>query len=405
MPPGTGRRQGGNRIVLHGRGSSTVVLLKEDRVGFRDWDQCRNQLFRRFGLRKREAYEQLFRMKQTGTVDDVLGSFFELMGYLPNISEETALNALLAALKPKIRLEVVCRRPHTTDKLIDCALEAEELLRAIEDEDIAQSRRPFLAKPDPVPWRLPLERKEAERERKPRRSLRLTEEEFTERKAKGLCFKCDEMFVTGHRCRTELRLVPIPDDNDSNQLEDDEIPAADEGGAQLAVAHVSLKFALGQPSRWCSLQMSGTLLGRTVQILINMGALDNFICWSLADELGLAKERMQPYHIHLGDERNSPSHLVCWHVSLIIQGYTMAADFLPAHNLCIDVILGLEWLITLGWTVALWDLLLLKFCVDGVANVGRAPRQPPPHGSNRHEGCNQLVGKCSRLPHFAHLVS
>ena len=46
----------------------------------------------------------------------------------------------------------------------------------------------------------------------PKRQLRLTDAEFQARKDKGLCFHCDERFARGHKCRKQLDILLVHDD-------------------------------------------------------------------------------------------------------------------------------------------------------------------------------------------------
>lgn len=73
-------------------------LFKEDQVGFWYWDDFHHQLFRNFRLCQHKAYEHLFWIKQTWSMDELVGTFVELIDYLSNVPEETVINALLAAL-------------------------------------------------------------------------------------------------------------------------------------------------------------------------------------------------------------------------------------------------------------------------------------------------------------------
>ena len=46
----------------------------------------------------------------------------------------------------------------------------------------------------------------------PKRQLRLTDAEFQARKDKGLCFHCGERFVPCHKCRKQLNIFLVHDD-------------------------------------------------------------------------------------------------------------------------------------------------------------------------------------------------
>ena len=53
----------------------------------------------------------------------------------------------------------------------------------------------------------------------PRRQLRLTYTEFLACKEKGSCFHCDEKFRPGHKCKRQLNILLVYNDDDSALLE------------------------------------------------------------------------------------------------------------------------------------------------------------------------------------------
>ena len=54
---------------------------------------------------------RLFHLRQTRSVDELVGTFVELISYLPNLLEEAAMHALLEALRPEIKMEVIHSAP------------------------------------------------------------------------------------------------------------------------------------------------------------------------------------------------------------------------------------------------------------------------------------------------------
>lgn len=104
--------------------------------------------------------------------------------------------------------------------------------------------------------------------------------------------------------------------------------------------------------------MKGRLHRHEVQVLIDTGAMDNFIRHSMVTQVKLVLTSVPPYAVRLGDGCKTRGHHICHDASFIIQKYKVMTDFLPVHDLCIDIILGLEWLSMLGWTLAHWDMLL-----------------------------------------------
>ena len=54
---------------------------------------------------------------------------------------------------------------------------------------------------------------------RPKRQLRLTDAEFQARREKGLCFHCEEKFQPGHKCKKQLNILLVHDE-DEDVLDD-----------------------------------------------------------------------------------------------------------------------------------------------------------------------------------------
>lgn len=63
--------------------------------------------------------------------------------------------------------------------------------------------------------------------------------------------------------------------------------------------------------------MVNRLHGQNVQVLINTGAIDNFIRRDFAKDIKLSLFSMHPYSIYLRDEHRLRGHHICKEVSLI----------------------------------------------------------------------------------------
>ncbi|XP_078439234.1 uncharacterized protein LOC144709529 [Wolffia australiana] len=150
--------------------ASKWFCYKDDHAGFRSWDDFKAQLCRLFGLKPHQAYTNLFRMRQMGTVDELLDEFVCLVGYIPDLCGKTV----------KLEEEEVIQQSHGS-----------RFLKPKETRD----HRGNMAE-HPTPRTTP----------GPKHRLRLTVEEVAQRKAQGLCFRCDEKFTPGHHCRKDLQI-------------------------------------------------------------------------------------------------------------------------------------------------------------------------------------------------------
>lgn len=91
---------------------------------------------------------------------------------------------------------------------------------------------------------------------------RLTESEYQEKKAKGLCFKCDEKWEANHMCKKKELSVLLAEENDSGgALEEDVEAAVEEESERNANPEVSLYSTvdLTQPK---TMRLKGKIDGR-----------------------------------------------------------------------------------------------------------------------------------------------
>jgi hypothetical protein len=87
--------------------------------------------------------------------------------------------------------------------------------------------------------------------RKPTRTLRSTEME--ERRAKGLCFWCDDKFTPGHKCRTKrLYSICLVGDEDENEDSAFESMRETEESEDMD-PHISMNALEGVPSCYTTL--------------------------------------------------------------------------------------------------------------------------------------------------------
>ena len=94
--------------------------------------------------------------------------------------------------------------------------------------------------------------------------------------------------------------------------------------------------------------MEGNLLGRAIVILIDTGASHNFIATSLVKELGLTVIPTKQFGVMVGDGHEVKGMGLCKAVELEVQGFHLTINCLPFELGRVDVILGCDWLRTLG---------------------------------------------------------
>ncbi|KFK40867.1 hypothetical protein AALP_AA2G052000 [Arabis alpina] len=158
---------------------------------------------------------------------------------------------------------------------------------------------------------------------------------MAQRRAEGLCFRCDEKWHERHHChRRELSVMMVQEEGpDKEWVEEDETDSDEEGVTVAEMATLSLNSLVGISSPR-TMKLKAKMLGTEVVVMIDSGALTTL------------------YRNH-------------WEVELEMQGITVVTDFLPIELGGADVILGIQWLKTLGEINVNWKLQRAKFKVNG----------------------------------------
>ena len=182
---------------------------------------------------------------------------------------------------------------------------------------------------------------------------KLAEKEMQTRRVTGLCFRYDKRFSPRHRCKQKtLQVLWVMDEEDEeentmvpkqNQIEEEYVD-----GPTSAVLCVSFLVGFCAPQ---SMKVHGTMLSREVTILIDSRASHNFIVKSLITYLQLRCTPTQEFDVHMGNGDEIKGSRVCRGLRLQLAKITVVVDFFPLKLGASDIVLGFQWLATLGDSV------------------------------------------------------
>jgi len=203
--------------------------------------------------------EHLCNIKQTSSIQEYRQEFAKRASRVTNWPEHCLLGVFLSGLKEELKAEVRIHKPRSVYKAMSLALEFEG--KSLMKRDPPHARRT----PTTVP-NFSSEKTGVAYPNQNRYTTQLTtrpwEAERQARRDKGLCFRCNERFAPGHRCKSSaLALLEVTED--TNDAEDtgimEENQLEDESSANMA--EISLNAIMGRNSG-STMKLEGRLGGR-----------------------------------------------------------------------------------------------------------------------------------------------
>jgi hypothetical protein len=129
---------------------------------------------------------------------------------------------------------------------------------------------------------------------------RLTPQQLEERKAKGLCFNCDNKYSKGHKCG-EKKLFYIDCEEEEEQEQE---PSQDENVEAISSEELTPMIscnALARISTPQTLKIEGYIKKKKVIVLIDSGSTHNFIHYKLAKALNCFVYPVPEFQVMIAD--------------------------------------------------------------------------------------------------------
>lgn len=176
------------------------------------WETFVELLLQRFSSGNQENLVGKFnKLVQKGTVAEYVAEFEELRGYLlthHNVhTPDFYLSSFLSGLRADIQQALYVYKPRTLTEAMEKAREHETLMDILEKRSKAPSKTPYV-KPHtdwqpskatvssvpPSVFSQPIASKLPE-------IKKISPQEMANRREKGLCYNCDEVYSRGHKCQ------------------------------------------------------------------------------------------------------------------------------------------------------------------------------------------------------------
>lgn len=304
---------------------AAVVAMEGDTLRWYQWENNRHPIRRwadlkLFVLRQFRSlnggslYEQWLSTTQTTTVQEYRRKFKETAAPLGRISEEMLMGHFVNGLKDEIKANVRLTNPVSLEHAMEMAVKVEEKHRMVAAKKTGlgsiktggfsgYSKAPSTMSGYSFgnPTSPPFSRNWGSRSPESQVSVqsqgstastgnsggevkRLTEKELQEKRAKGLCYRCDAKWMIGHRCKKkELSVMLIAEEENETDGDDVEAPPSP---TEEIVTEVSLNSVIGL-SNPKTMKLKGLIGDCEVIVMIDPGATHNFVSLRTVKEAGL----------------------------------------------------------------------------------------------------------------------
>nr|TKR74530.1 hypothetical protein D5086_0000295630 [Populus alba] len=299
-------------------------------------------------------------------------AFERLSRRVDNLPEKFLVGCFIAGLRDDIRIDVKIKQPVTLADTIGVA-------RLIEERNQLQRRstQPIRFQPtyaaaksssNPVAGVLgppPSQRHNQGSNNPPANFRRITNQEARERREKGLCYYCDEKFVPGHRCaRPQLFMI---EDSPQTEIEDVEINQPDLEPSEF-LPEISFHAITGTEHPQ-TLRVPGKLKSKNVTVLIDGGSTHNFIDQALVSRFGLPVTQEKQLQVMVANREKIKCAGQCQALTLIIQGHPVTTDYYILPVAACQLVLGVQWLATLGPVETNYKQLTMNFKLAGISHT------------------------------------
>ncbi|KAL8143460.1 LOW QUALITY PROTEIN: hypothetical protein V2J09_016492 [Rumex salicifolius] len=178
----------------------------------------------------------------------------------------------------------------------------------------------------------------------------LSQAEMSDRRAKGLCYFCDEKYTPNHylkQKKTQLFSMEVDEEDVSSSKEDDSVQLQESEKVEIFVN------AIAGIVGYRTMRVKGVCGKRNLYILIDSGSTHNFIDKNVVAKLGCSISSMGITKVTVADGSSID-------VVAKVEDFSWTFQDIPFHTEamvlplgCCDMVLGIQWLETLGPVI--WD--------------------------------------------------
>nr|XP_028964667.1 uncharacterized protein LOC108169704 [Malus domestica] len=337
------------------------------------WADFVHVFCKEFGPSEFEDFtEALVQLKQLGSLKEYVSEFRRLANRTTEIGPVMLRGCFIGGLKPELRHDVKLLRPSDVHEAIALAFQVDIKLsdtkvRNFSRNSVSSFSNATNSKSVPLlsGSNFSSSTSRASNMRK------MSFEEIQDRRKKGLCYSCPEKWVRGHVCATQQLLLL---DVSADRIEDFDGEDCDDQQVEITACAV---FGSSAPQHIQTMKVSGLIKNCPVIVLLDSGSSHNFISLSVAKQLGWKVDSKHSFEVMIANGGTIASKGCCSQIKLQIQQYEYISDFYVLQLGGCDVVLGAQWLRTLGPILWDFDKLKMEFTL-GKKHYCISSSPPPP---------------------------
>jgi hypothetical protein len=328
---------------------------KTSRQGYIAWKHFVAELYKCFDTDTNHL-GRLTKLKQSGTMEDFRAAFEHLSFRTEGMFDAFFRECFISGLKDEIQAHVLMAQPQSWVEATKRDKESQQVVSS-------QNRKPsFIPRPKLVNPTTPFA---------PLNIQKLTRSEIIECQLKGLCYNCDDKYFPGHKCREKNIFMAISKDISEEDVETPLVskspettnitPPLDPPEVELVI---SLNYLTGFSAPQ-TLKIIGYIKHQKVIILVDSGSTHKFIHRCIAQETHCYIHVINNFQIMIANGGSMKCGGLFENVHLQIGDYHLKSHMFAIDMGGCDIVLGADWLRTLGPILMDFKDLTLKFNQEG----------------------------------------
>jgi hypothetical protein len=199
---------------------------------------------------------------------------------------------------------------------------------------------------------------------KPPQPTRLTPQQLEETKSKSLCFNCDSNYSKGHKCGEKKLFYTVCEEEEEQEQEPSQDENVEEISSEELAPTISCNALAGIITPQ-NLDIEGYIKKKKVIFLIDSGSTHNFIHYKLVKSLNCFIYLVQKFQVMIANGGNINFSRKFHKINLTMGEYVMNSPMISILVGGVDVVLGVQWLQSLGTMDFNLQEIFMKFSLEG----------------------------------------